>query len=62
MRKTTHGGSGMIGGVRSPMAARGHGIVVDKPKMHPPGCDISRRSGTGRTPPVSSPQKARDNV
>lgn len=60
--KTSSGGAGMIGGVRSPMAAPKHGIVSTKPKLNPPGCHIARKSGTGRSPAISSPQKARDNV
>lgn len=36
--KTGKGGAGMIGGVRSPMATAGHGIVSKKPNMYPPGC------------------------
>jgi len=55
-RISKKGGAGMIGGVRSPMATAGHGLVSQKPKLHPsvaantttPG--ISKQSAPIRSP------------
>jgi hypothetical protein len=60
-RISKSGGAGMIGGVRSPMASTGHGLVGDKRKMNPPICGAPHKSAAKATV-VSSPQKARDNV
>jgi hypothetical protein len=61
--KTNKGGSGMIGGVRSPMATPDHGLVGKKTDMYSRGIDnaTSRKSLTKPTV-VSSPQKKGDLV
>lgn len=59
MKKSSHGGAGMIGGVRSPMAAAGHGLVGHKTTAKITG--MSRKSMKGGTK-ISSPQKSGDNV
>lgn len=59
MKISKKGGAGMIGGVRSPMASPGHGLVGSKTSM--PIHGMSRKSTTQATV-VSSPQKAKDNV
>jgi hypothetical protein len=62
-KKTTHGGAAMIGGVRSPMASSGHGLVGGSAKqMKPHGLNITQHSKGAKTPPIKSPQKASDNV
>jgi hypothetical protein len=55
------GGAGMIGGVRSPMAAPSHGLVGKKTDMRISGA--SKKSG-GIGPPtaIRSPQESKDNV
>jgi len=58
-RITKKGGAGMLGGVRSPMATQGHGLVGSKTKM--PIHGMSRKTTTKATI-VSSPQRAGDNV
>jgi hypothetical protein len=63
--KTSKGGAGMIGGVRSPMARSGHGIVSQKPKvaMYSHGIDnATTRKQLGGPDVINSPQKAKDNV
>lgn len=61
--KTNKGGAGMIGGVRSPMATSGHGLVGKKTDMYSHGIDnaTSRKSLTKPTV-VSSPQRKGDIV
>ena len=57
--KTSKGGAGMIGGVRSPMAAPDHGLVGKKTSMRITG--MSTKKSTQATV-IASPQKAKDNV
>ena len=52
-------GAAMIGGVRSPMAAKGHGLVGSKTRMKIGG--VSTKRTTDATV-IKSPQKAGDNV
>ena len=54
-----NGGAAMIGGVRSPMAAKGHGLVGSKTRMKIGG--VSTKRTTDATV-IKSPQKAGDNV
>jgi hypothetical protein len=58
-RISKSGKAGMIGGVRSPMATAGHGLVGKKTSM--PIYGMSRKKTTQATV-ISSPQKAGDNV
>lgn len=61
--KTNKGGAGMLGGVRSPMAREGHGLVGRKTEMYSRGIDnATSRKQLGGPSVVSSPQKAKDNV
>ena len=60
-RISKKGGAGMIGGVRSPMATTGHGLVARGP-MHPAGTNIAKRKSTSGGTRISSPQLNRDNV
>ena len=56
--KTNKGEAGMIGGVRSPMARAGHGIVAQKPQvqMHSRGIDnATSRKSMSKPTVVSSP-------
>lgn len=58
-RISKSGGAGMIGGVRSPMAASGHGIVSKKPKLHPSTAANTTTSGVSRqSAPIRSPFNA----
>jgi hypothetical protein len=59
MRITKKGGAGMIGGVRSPMATSGHGLVGKKTSMRITG--MSSKKSTQATI-IKSPQRAGDNV
>jgi hypothetical protein len=59
-RISKKGGAAMLGGVRSPMAASGHGLV-GRSKLKPRIGGMSRKSTTNATV-VSSPQKSGDNV
>jgi hypothetical protein len=54
-RISKHGGAGMIGGVRSPMATPAYGLVTKKPVMHPAGTSATRRGALTGAPPVQSP-------
>jgi hypothetical protein len=52
------GGAGMIGGVRSPMATSGHGIVA-KPKLNPSVAANTTRPGIAKSSaPIRSPFNA----
>ena len=54
-RITKKGKAGMIGGVRSPMAASGNGLVA-KPKLHPSVAANTTRPGVSKkTAPIRSP-------
>ena len=59
-RISKKGGAGMIGGVRSPMAASGHGLV-GRDRLKPTIAGMSRKSTTNATV-IKSPQKSGDNV
>lgn len=62
-RITSKGKSGMIGGVRSPMAGSGNGLVVAKPKLHPSVAANTTRPGISKkTAPIRSPQNKGDIV
>lgn len=54
MPRISKRGGSMIGGVRSPMAATGHGLVR-KGNLHPSTGAGAGHAGTGRTPAISSP-------
>ncbi len=60
MPRITKKGGAMLGGVRSPMASSGHGLVGSS-KLKPKIGGLSHKSSTQATV-VSSPQKAKDNV
>jgi hypothetical protein len=61
-RITSKGKSGMIGGVRSPMAGAGNGLVA-KPKLHPSVAANTTRPGISKkTAPIRSPQNKGDIV
>ncbi len=52
------GGAGMIGGVRSPMATAGHGLV-GKSKLKPSVAANTTRPGIAKqSAPIRSPQNA----
>jgi hypothetical protein len=51
----------MIGGVRSPMASPGHGLVAKGP-VKPLIKGASRKSAAGGPTNIRSPQDSRDNV
>lgn len=55
-----NGGCGMIGGVRSPMAAPKHGLVGSS-KLNPHIIGAGRKSMASGTT-IRSPQHAKDNV
>ena len=58
-RISKSGGAGMIGGVRSPMATSGHGLIVKKPKLHPSVAANTTTSGVSkRSAPIRSPFNA----
>jgi hypothetical protein len=61
MKATGKTGASMIGGVRSPMATSGHGLVAKGP-MHPAGTDISRKKSMSGGTKVSSPYNKRGIV
>lgn len=61
--KTSKGGAGMLGGVRSPMARDKHGLVGRTTSMYNRGIDnATSRKQLGGPSVISSPQKAKDNV
>ena len=62
-RITKKGGAGMIGGVRSPMATSGHGLVGTKTSMYSRGIDNAtshKSAASGST--IKSPRPAKENV
>ena len=57
-RISKKGGAGMIGGVRSPMATSGHGLV-GKSKLNPSIAANTTRPGVSKqSAPIRSPQNA----
>ena len=59
MRISSKGGAGMIGGVRSPMATAGHGLVKQKPKLRPSVAANTTTSGVSKqSAPIRSPFNA----
>jgi hypothetical protein len=64
-RISKSGGAGMIGGVRSPMATSGHGLVAKGPtSMYRRGIDnvTNGRKSMSAGTSVKSPQRSADNV
>lgn len=54
--KTSHGESGMLGGVRSPMARKDHGLVGMKHNLRPSVAANTTRPGISKkSAPVQSP-------
>jgi hypothetical protein len=63
MMKTSKGGAGMIGGVRSPMATPSHGLVGSKTSMRSRGIDNATSGRSLKEPTVvKSPVRMGDIV
>lgn len=56
--KTSKGKAGMIGGVRSPMAATGHGLVARSPLKPSVAANTTRPGVSKRSAPIRSPYNA----
>ena len=56
---TTSGGAGMIGGVRSPMATSGHGLIGKSRNLKPSVAANTTRPGIAKqSAPIRSPYNA----
>ena len=55
---STSGGCGMIGGVRSPMAASGHGLVKTGPLKPSVAANTTRPGVSKKSAPIRSPYNA----
>jgi len=57
-RISTSGGAGMIGGVRSPMATSGHGLVAKSPLKPSVAANTTRPGVSKKSAPIRSPFNA----